>query len=473
MGVAASASSGANSNDAGLAELTSTYMSAVMANRSAVIAAFDETAARVAHGTHRTAPEIDLGHPGMKALCAAALQTDPRLATLLPQATAKGWTSLQLWADYFDEVRSRTAPNTGITGSSIGDFEPADDDDGDALLLYTGPEVFVYKVPPRASAAGHVAASWGLGEPLVENTFIRVTAVGDAVSVSLWQRGSRSRAAAPPTGFVPSLATAPALDGHALIAAGAISVAGGAQPIWSVCEPAVDSSRYFVLRITRSSGRGGRGAVAGAVGFVGFGFRHREEAFTFRASVEEYAAQRARQRNAVAASSAARPDNRGGDAVGARVDEHAETRADSVARLQGEGSDTAGAAAQSPPPLGTTPSQLAHELPRAAAQHPGSPLATAAHAVHRGATVGEALRRIAPPRAGGGAITGAPTSATARADVAPAAADTAAPRMSPDGGATLAGVDAASDDYDWGELVRATDNPTSAAPLIAAPDVTS
>jgi hypothetical protein len=166
------------------------------------------------------------------------------------------------------------------------------DVDSDESLLLTENEAFVYKIPPRACAEGHAAASWGLDAP-VATCALRVTAWGDNVALALWRRvegGAAAVARAPsPYAATHPLTLQPATAGGcALVALCTFVVRGlGARPLSFWLEPTVDSSRYFVMRCVKPGGAPG-GAGGGAL-LLGVGFRHRESAFSLRASLADHA----------------------------------------------------------------------------------------------------------------------------------------------------------------------------------------
>lgn len=205
----------------------------------------------------------------------------------------------------------------------------------DESLLLTQPEVFVYRLPPRPSARGHVAASWGLDSPLATG-YLRVVAATAAagaapsaaapavteageISVAIWTRpdasqGGGGRPAAPPAAAASTLSLAPLLSGHRLVAVCRIPTqdllpppptgggpgAEGADALPPAddsdaasqrmhaalarfLEPVADSSRYFVMRAASSGG------------FLGFGYRDRQGAFDLRAALTDHCLRLRRQ----------------------------------------------------------------------------------------------------------------------------------------------------------------------------------
>jgi adaptin ear-binding coat-associated protein 1/2 len=65
------------------------------------------------------------------------------------------------------------------------------------------------------------------------------------------------------------------------------------------CEPVVDSSRYFVLKITQDS----KSSNSRREAFMGFGFRSRDEATDFREALQHYEKSMQRQHKAATSSS--------------------------------------------------------------------------------------------------------------------------------------------------------------------------
>lgn len=108
------------------------------------------------------------------------------------------------------------------------------------------PEVFVYKIPPKASAAGHKASEWK--EQVWVGKLKVVTRDGN-VAVKLEGGDGKIFAVAPVRKDGPS-------------------------PI----EKVSDSSRYFVLRIENDKG---------AFAFIGVGFNNRSDAFDFNVGLQD------------------------------------------------------------------------------------------------------------------------------------------------------------------------------------------
>ena len=205
------------------------------------------------------------------------------------------------------------APRAALSAGAAA----ASEEEEDELLLLTLPEVFVYKLAPRGAASGYTAASWGLDRPLL-TCYARLVGHGEAeLSLALWQRGDASAAAPAPTALAAAAArfsTQPGALGHKLVAAcrlpllppatarAALARAPPAaaaephllllaEPLAYYLEPAVDSSRYFAVRVVQA----GRSAV------LGIGFRDRRASFDLRSAIDDYLQLVARQRGMVAA----------------------------------------------------------------------------------------------------------------------------------------------------------------------------
>ncbi|RKP22440.1 Necap1 protein, partial [Syncephalis pseudoplumigaleata] len=106
----------------------------------------------------------------------------------------------------------------------------------------------VYRLPPRTRSGGHRAEEWGLDHPLWTGR-LRVVGQDDACLIRLEDAQTGELFAAGPY----------TLDGRAV-------------------ETAMDSSRYFVLRVED----------AGRHAFIGVGFRERNDAFDFNATLQAY-----------------------------------------------------------------------------------------------------------------------------------------------------------------------------------------
>ena len=125
-------------------------------------------------------------------------------------------------------------------------------------------ECFIYRVAATHSARGYVAGDWDLAKPFATAELI-VKQKGDECYIRLYkqQQGGAMRQllAECPLEFNKD----PKHKAHHLN---------------FFVEPCTDSSRYFVVRIKdRKTGRSAS---------LGCGFRNREDAFSFRANLEDY-----------------------------------------------------------------------------------------------------------------------------------------------------------------------------------------
>jgi hypothetical protein len=99
----------------------------------------------------------------------------------------------------------------------------------DESLLLTLPEVFVYKLPPRPSARGHVAASWGLDAPVVTG-YLRLVATAPAASSTGSDAASASSAAAGAASTSASGMRVGSSSGSAEIDGGEVSISLWVRP---------------------------------------------------------------------------------------------------------------------------------------------------------------------------------------------------------------------------------------------------
>lgn len=128
-------------------------------------------------------------------------------------------------------------------------------------LLLEIPETHVFKIPPRATAAGHKAEEWEGNH--IWTGRCKVVAKGDRCEVKLED---------PTTGE--------------LFAACPVNTS---DPTNKTIEPVTDSSRYFVLRIEDDQGRHA---------FIGMGFTERSQAFDFNVAISDFKNQVTRQKQA-------------------------------------------------------------------------------------------------------------------------------------------------------------------------------
>jgi len=124
-------------------------------------------------------------------------------------------------------------------------------DDYESVLLIQ-PEVFVYKIPPRASSnRSYRANEWNLENPDWSGR-LRLASVGNKCVIKLEDKSSGELFAKAPIDEYPG----PAIE--------AVS----------------DSSRYFVLRIIDDN--------AGRTAFIGVGFADRSNAFDLNVTLQDY-----------------------------------------------------------------------------------------------------------------------------------------------------------------------------------------
>eukprot|EP00917_Polyrhabdina_sp_WS-2016_P018547 GHVP01039851.1.p1 GENE.GHVP01039851.1~~GHVP01039851.1.p1 ORF type:complete len:252 (+),score=57.47 GHVP01039851.1:250-1005(+) len=126
--------------------------------------------------------------------------------------------------------------------------EEEDDRDEIEITLLRKPEVFVYKIPPRAER-GHVADSW---KECIWRGRLFVVSKGRECEIRLFD-----------------------VDTNKLFARCPVPVEYG-----NAVERAVDSSRYFTIRLDDGKGRHA---------FVGMGFERRNDAFDFMDSITDWA----------------------------------------------------------------------------------------------------------------------------------------------------------------------------------------
>eukprot|EP00271_Cylindrocystis_brebissonii_P005748 TRINITY_DN17991_c0_g1_i4.p1 TRINITY_DN17991_c0_g1~~TRINITY_DN17991_c0_g1_i4.p1 ORF type:complete len:208 (-),score=48.68 TRINITY_DN17991_c0_g1_i4:1065-1688(-) len=121
------------------------------------------------------------------------------------------------------------------------------------MTLFQVPECYVYKIPPRKTAASYRADEWDINKWQWEGA-LRVVSKGENCKILL--EDSK-------TGEL--FAQAPVRNEQPL-------------PV----EAVIDSSRFFVLRIEDSGGPSSRHA------FIGVGFRERPQAYDFQAALYDH-----------------------------------------------------------------------------------------------------------------------------------------------------------------------------------------
>ena len=223
--------------------------------------------------------------PDVMALTRLAHTADAGLAARYAAevGTTAGCTPAAFWSSYAAAARialldAASAAGSGAGAAPAGDAD--DDDDDTDTLLFVHDECFVYKVPPRPGASGWVAAAWGLEKPVLERTHVRVTAHRGDVTIGVWQRpAAADGGGAPPPPQRISVTTAPAAQGHRLVAACVLPASVSRRRsrscrrtprtwprTWSRC-----STRAATLWPTlRGAGAAVAGAGAGAGGLSGW-----------------------------------------------------------------------------------------------------------------------------------------------------------------------------------------------------------
>ncbi|XP_017483170.1 PREDICTED: NECAP-like protein CG9132 isoform X1 [Rhagoletis zephyria] len=117
-------------------------------------------------------------------------------------------------------------------------------------VLIVKPEVFIYKIPPRASNRGYRAADWNLGEPTWTGR-MRLVAKGTACNLKLEDKATGALFANCPIDTYPGVAI----------------------------EAVSDSSRYFVIRVQDDNGRSA---------FLGLGFGDRSDSFDLNVALQDH-----------------------------------------------------------------------------------------------------------------------------------------------------------------------------------------
>jgi hypothetical protein len=123
------------------------------------------------------------------------------------------------------------------------------------LLLLS--EVFVYKIPPLATASGHQAEKWGLADPLFTGS-LKMAQHDVKLRIVLYTPDGAEFGTCP-------IAVNPKEEGGLL----------------RFVESVADSSRYFVLRLVDKDNEK-------RTAMIGIGFRERDAAFDFKNVMNEY-----------------------------------------------------------------------------------------------------------------------------------------------------------------------------------------
>ncbi|KAM7346957.1 NECAP-like protein CG9132 [Cochliomyia hominivorax] len=117
-------------------------------------------------------------------------------------------------------------------------------------VLIVKPEVFIYKIPPRANNRGYRAADWNLGEPTWTGR-MRLVAKGTQCNLKLEDKTTGALFANCPIETYPGVAI----------------------------EAVSDSSRYFVIRVQDDNGRSA---------FLGLGFGDRSDSFDLNVALQDH-----------------------------------------------------------------------------------------------------------------------------------------------------------------------------------------
>ena len=144
------------------------------------------------------------------------------------------------------------------------------------VCIHTIREVFVYKIPPLKTTQGHRASDWNLGAPALTGVLKVLTRVDESTKeettvIAVYheaKNGDRKQFAACPIALSKD------------------------KTLEFFVEAVRDSSRYFVIRC--SDPKSGRHA------YIGIGFRDRQVAFDFRATLQDELKRQQREREATA-----------------------------------------------------------------------------------------------------------------------------------------------------------------------------
>ncbi|CAB3378760.1 Hypothetical predicted protein [Cloeon dipterum] len=117
-------------------------------------------------------------------------------------------------------------------------------------VLLVKNEVFVFKIPPRATNRGYRAADWNLAEPEWTGR-MKLVSKGNDCTIKLEDKNSGELFAKCPIETYPGMAI----------------------------EAVADSSRYFVLRIQDDNGRSA---------FIGIGFTDRSDSFDLNVALQDH-----------------------------------------------------------------------------------------------------------------------------------------------------------------------------------------
>ena len=134
--------------------------------------------------------------------------------------------------------------------------EKASEDAPIEISMFKAPECFLYKVPPLKIASGHRAEDWGLGSPQLTGR-VEIVGVGTTAEVRVFKQDDSAK----PVAVCP------------------VRCAAGSPAVGAVVDDVVDSSRYFVLRLEDAKKR---------KAYLGLGFRERDVAYDFKATLCDF-----------------------------------------------------------------------------------------------------------------------------------------------------------------------------------------
>eukprot|EP00979_Chaetoceros_neogracilis_P013120 scaffold3686_cov228-Chaetoceros_neogracile.AAC.5 len=132
-------------------------------------------------------------------------------------------------------------------------------------------ETFVYKVPPMATSTGFRAEDWNLANPIASCSLL-VNRIDSALAIQLYT--DRAKEDGPPG------ATEKHLFAKCIVRLNLTSDKPQPKMDYWV-DAVVDSSRYFVIRISDEE--------SGREAHIGMGFRERNDALDFKMSLDDYA----------------------------------------------------------------------------------------------------------------------------------------------------------------------------------------
>jgi Protein of unknown function (DUF1681). len=169
-------------------------------------------------------------------------------------------------------------------------MEQSESDDKVVLqqTLLRVPETFVYKVPPMATSGGFRAEDWNLAYPLATCSLL-VKRVDDSLYIQLFKDAQKLDG---PVGAREEHLFAQCKTSLRFMSKGTSLN----MDYW--VDTVVDSSRYFVLRISDEKNK--------REAHIGIGFRERSDATNFKMSLDDY--QRAMKREAMFFQKSHTPD---------------------------------------------------------------------------------------------------------------------------------------------------------------------